>query len=88
MSGFSLFKRLRSVGNNSQQTKRNAIKTTGCKDRDLSLRLLVKQSDRVKDGSSNVKKYFDKGSPSITQEIDYQLDVSFKIIVSEYTDEI
>ena len=82
MSGFNLFKRLRSVRSHNQNTSvntRNETKRSGCYDRDVSLKLLVKDSNDAKGGGdkdSNVNKYFLKGSPSITQEIDYYLEVS------------
>ena len=63
MSGFNLFNRLRSA-RNSQSMTRNRTKKTGCNDRDVSLRLLVKHSgDSKNDGTkeSNVTKYFLKG---------------------------
>ena len=75
MSGFNLFKRLRST----RSLSRNGTKPTGCNDRDVSLKLLVKHSGEAKGvgtKESNVTKYFLKGSPSITQEIDYYFDVS------------
>ena len=81
MSGWNLFNRVRRIRQNNERRDQRDKAKASCNDKSMSLRLLVNTAQNVKtktDGDKNnvTSKYFCKGSPSITQEIDYQFEVS------------
>ena len=91
MSGLDIFNRIRRFRQNTreqvcrgrqnnEEEVRRQKKKRPCLEKDVSLRRLVNpmdnKTDEKKDGKQSITKYFAKGSPSITQEIDYLFEVS------------
>ena len=84
MSGINLVNRIRRFRKNTRGqggSARQNNRQRSCSENAVSLRRLIKSTDTSDNKSSAEKtnaitKYFLKGSPSITQEIDYLFEVS------------
>ena len=87
MSGFNVVNRIRRFRKNARGqggSARQNNRQRSCSENAVSLRRLIKSTDTSDNKSSAGKtnvitKYFLKGSPSITQEIDYLFQVSVYI---------